>query len=391
MNIGQFGEAFIPIYDGVGRVMKAYADTMAKRGHDVYVIAPMYDAGFRGQYPYEIVDYLSFKFSHKLPYRVGLKHLDPHFIQRLKQIDLDICHVHGPVFAGHIGLSYAKKKHVPIVGSFHTKFYDDILEVTKSKQIARTGAKMVASFYSQCDEVWAVTQSAGETLREYGYKGKFIVMPNGTDRRVLKSSLIPSVKEKYNIKENVPMLLYVGQINWKKNLKCLIETCGLIKKKGFSNFQLVLAGQGPDGEGVKRLAKKCGLEDIIIFTGHLQNFDELDCLYYLSDLFFFPSIYDTSSLVLREAASQHTPTLVVENTAAAEVIVDMKNGLTAPEDENKLSDKIISYFALSEDEKKRIGDEAYKTIPLPWDGELMDSILSRYSDLIEKYKGKRIY
>lgn len=27
MNIGQFGEAFIPIYDGVGRVMKAYADT----------------------------------------------------------------------------------------------------------------------------------------------------------------------------------------------------------------------------------------------------------------------------------------------------------------------------------------------------------------------------
>lgn len=304
---------------------------------------------------------------------------------------MDICHVHGPVFAGHIGLSYAKKKHIPIVGSFHTKFYDDILEVTKSKQIARTGAKMVASFYSQCDEVWAVTQSAGETLREYGYKGKFIVMPNGTDRRVLKSSLIPSVKEKYNIKENVPMLLYVGQINWKKNLKCLIETCGLLKKKGFNNFQLVLAGQGPDVDGVKKLAQSCGLENMINLTGHLQNFDELDCLYYLSDLFFFPSIYDTSSLVLREAASQHTPTLVVENTAAAEVIVDMKNGLTAPEDENKLSDKIISYFALSEDEKKRIGDEAYKTIPLPWDGELMDSILSRYSDLIEKYKGKRIY
>ena len=38
MNIGQFGEAFIPIYDGVGRVMKAYADTMAKRGHDVYML-----------------------------------------------------------------------------------------------------------------------------------------------------------------------------------------------------------------------------------------------------------------------------------------------------------------------------------------------------------------
>ena len=48
-------------------------------------------------------------------------------------------------------------------------------------------------------------------------------------------------------------------------------------------------------------------------------------------------------MVLREAASQHTPALVVDGTCAAEVVVDMKNGLTAPEDENKLSDKIISY------------------------------------------------
>ena len=96
-------------------------------------------------------------------------------------------------------------------------------------------------------------------------------------------------------------------------------------------------------DGVKKLANSCGLEDMIIFTGHLQNFDELDCLYYLSDLFFFPSIYDNAPMVLREAASQHTPALVVDGTCAAEVVVDMKNGLTAPEDENKLSDKIISY------------------------------------------------
>ncbi len=285
----------------------------------------------------------------------------------------------------------SKKKHVPIVGSFHTKFYDDILEVTKSKQIARTGAKMVASFYSQCDEVWAVSEQTGDTLREYGYKGEIIVMPNGTNHRLLNESLIPIVKEKYHIKDNVPMILFVGQINWKKNLKCLIETCGLLKKKGFSNFQLVLAGQGPDADGVKRLAKSCGLEDMINLTGHLQNFDELDCLYYLSDLFFFPSIYDNAPMVLREAASQHTPSLVVEGTCAAEVIVDMKNGLSAKEDIDILSDKIISFFALSDEEKKRIGDEAYKTIPLPWDGVLMDNILSRYSNLIEKYKRKRIY
>ena len=130
MIIGQFGESFIPVFDGVGRVMKAYADTMSARGNEVYVIAPMYDTGYRGIYPYEIVDFLSVKVSSKLPWRIGLKHLDPHFVYRMRQIDLDICHVHGPAFAGNIGLHYAKQKGIPVIGSFHTKFYDDILEVT---------------------------------------------------------------------------------------------------------------------------------------------------------------------------------------------------------------------------------------------------------------------
>ena len=45
MVIGQFGESFIPVFDGVGRVMKAYADTMSARGNEVYVITPMDDTG----------------------------------------------------------------------------------------------------------------------------------------------------------------------------------------------------------------------------------------------------------------------------------------------------------------------------------------------------------
>ena len=103
----------------------------------------MYDAGYRGQYPYEIVDFISFKMSHKLPYRIGLKTFDRHFVTRMKQVNLDICHVHGPAFAGNIGIHYAKRKGIPVVGSFHTKFYDDILEVTKMKSVAKVGAKMV--------------------------------------------------------------------------------------------------------------------------------------------------------------------------------------------------------------------------------------------------------
>lgn len=385
MIIGQFGESFIPVFDGVGRVMKAYADTMSARGNEVYVIAPMYDTGYRGIYPYEIMDFLSVKVSSKLPWRIGLKHLDPHFVYRMRQIDLDICHVHGPAFAGNIGLHYAKQKGIPVIGSFHTKFYDDILEVTKMKSVAKMGAKMVANFYEQCDEVWAVSEGTGETLREYGYKGDIIVMQNGTNKRVLHADLIPQVRSQFGIHGDKPVILFVGQINWKKNLKRVIEACGLLKKQG-TDFQLVLAGQGPDEQGVRDLAEKCGITSNLTMTGHLQNFEVLDCIYYIADLFLFPSTYDNAPMVLREAATQYTPGLVAEGSCSAEVVQDGINGLVAKDDDEAICNKIESFFKLPEEQRKKIGECAYNTIPIPWDGTLMDTILGRYQNLIDKYK-----
>ncbi len=385
MVIGQFGESFIPVFDGVGRVMKAYADTMSVRGNEVYVITPMYDTGYRGIYPYEIVDFLSVKLSPKLPWRVGLKHLDPHFVSRMHHVNLDICHVHGPAFAGNIGIHYAKSKGIPVIGSFHTKFYDDILEVTKSKSVAKMGAKLVADFYEQCDEVWAVSEGTGETLKEYGYKGNVIVMPNGTNKRVLNADLIPWVRNKYGIYGDKPVILFVGQINWKKNLKRVIEACGLLKQQG-NDFQLVLAGQGPDEQGVRDLAEQCGISSNLIMTGHLQNFEVLDCIYYIADLFLFPSTYDNAPMVLREAAAQYTPGLVAAGSCTAEVIQDGVNGLLAHDDDQDICNKIEGFFKLSEEERKKMGECAYNTIPIPWDGPLMDTILDRYQNLIDRYK-----
>lgn len=386
MKIGQFGESFIPCFDGVARVMKAYAENLSKKGNEVYVIAPMYDAGFRGQYPYEIVDFSSFRFTHKLPYRIGLKSLDRHFVTRMKQIDLDICHVHGPAFAGQIGLNYAKHHNIPLIGSFHTKFYDDIYEVTGSKTIAKISVKAIANFYEKCDEVWAVAAGAGETLREYGYKGDIVVMQNGTDKRPLNISKIPEVKAKYNITGDKPTFLYVGRLNWNKNLRRIIESCGLLKQKGF-DFQLVFAGQGMEEKEVKELALQCGIEQNLILTGFIYDVETLDCLYAISDLFIFPSIYDNSSLALREAAAQHTAGLAIKGSCTAEVIIDEVNGLLCEDTNESVCNKIIKFLQMPEEKRKTIEDAAYNTVSISWD-TLMDTVLQRYENLIAKYKEK---
>lgn len=382
MKIGQFGESFIPVFDGVGRVMKAYAETMAKRGEEVYVITPMYNTGYRGGLPYEIVDFNSVELSKKIPWRIGLDSFDPHFIARMKQIDLDIIHVHGPVFAGNAGLNLAKKRHLPIVGSFHTKFYDDILQFTGVKTIAKVGSQAVADFFSKCDEVWAVSEGTGETLREYGYKGEIIVMPNGSNRRVLNVAKVPEVRQKYGIRSDVPVLLFVGQISWKKNIGRVLEACSILKKQGTA-FQLVMAGRGPDEQAIRERVSELDIEDVSVFTGHLTDTESLDAIYSIADLFVFPSIYDNAPMVVREAAAQRTPALAAEGSCTAEVITAGDNGIISKDESPAVAQAITDFLALPQEKRKAMGERAYETIPIPWDGPLMDTILGRYQALIE--------
>ena len=387
MKIGEFSDSFLPIIDGVGRVVKAYADTLSARKQEVYVICPLDKMGHRGKYNFEVVDYVAHSFSKGSPWKIGIDQLDPHFTARMKMIDLDICHSHSPVFAGQSALHYARVRNIPRVATFHSQYYDDILLATKSTMLARIGTDYIVNYYNLCDEVWAVSEATGETLKSYGYKGKIIAMPNGTDRHVLHEERLEETVSKFNLKRDVPILLFVGQINWKKNLKRIIEGCSLLKKEGV-DFQLVFAGKGPDEDAVKSTVRQMDLEDRTVMTGHLQDTQVLDCLYHLSTLFVFPSIYDNAPMVLREAAAMRTSAVAVKGSCTAEVIEDGVNGTLCEDTSEDFCKKVKQFLALPEETRHAIEEQAFETIPIKWDGPIIDMVMDRYQNLINLYKFK---
>jgi hypothetical protein len=61
MNIAQCSDSFLPVVDGVGRVVYQYACSLSLSGNECYVITPLKKAGYRGTYPFEVVDFLSVK------------------------------------------------------------------------------------------------------------------------------------------------------------------------------------------------------------------------------------------------------------------------------------------------------------------------------------------
>ena len=376
MRIVQFSDSFLPIMDGVGNVVYRYALNMGQKGHECYVVAPQTDTGYRGNFPFEIVDYIGVPLLRMKSYTIGMPALDVHCQNRLNAIQADIVHVHSPFIAGQAGLAYAQKNGLPVVGTFHSKYYDDFLQVTGVELLAEVGVKHVVNFYDRCDEVWAVSASSADTLRGYGYAGEIRVMPNGTDIRPVSEEKVAEVARQLGLADDMPLLLFVGQINWKKNLRCVLEACAKLSRP----YRLALAGQGPHEREVRQLADKLGMAQKVLFTGHITDADALNALYRRADLFLFPSLYDTSGLVVREAAAMGTPSVTVHGSSAAECIEDGVNGLLCKDDPEDLA-RVVDAALSDPASLAQIGERARATIPIPWT-KLVDDVLARYQALL---------
>lgn len=128
------------------------------------------------------------------------------------------------------------------------------------------------------------------------------------------------IKRKYNLSNR--FFLYVGDANWVKNLKFLVESFyKLINTKGFEDVKLVLVGgvflkkveniDHPELESLKAVNKSINslnLQDVILRPGDL-NLDELVSFYNLATAYIQPSLYEGFGLPLVEAFSCGTPVI----------------------------------------------------------------------------------
>jgi glycosyltransferase involved in cell wall biosynthesis len=101
-------------------------------------------------------------------------------------------------------------------------------------------------------------------------------------------------------------------------------------------------------------------------------------------LFLFPSVYDNAPLVVREAAAMQTPSVLVRNSTAAEVVMDNQNGFLTDNSPKALADKIRELLA-DKDQIQSVGRCASQTIARTWE-DVTAEVLDRYKHLIERIK-----
>lgn len=389
LTIGQFNDSFPPAIDGVANTLINYADYFHREEGACYAVVPYYPNANYEDFTFPVLNFASIPVPFRRQYRFSHPRLNFKLSSRLMDIDFDILHAHSPFTSGRIALILAKKRNIPIVATFHTKFRDDIMAVFKSDSIADRMIDHIVAFYHQCDAVWVVNGATGKTLEEYGYKKDYMIAPNGCDFPIgpCTDDIRDRINERYRIAPGQKLILYVGQHTYQKNTKLIIKSIGALKTYG-ANFKMLFVGDGDKKDYLEEMAGRMGLGDDVIFAGSIADRHHLNDIYKRADLFLFPSLYDNAPLVVREAAAGHTPSLLVAGSNAAEGIVNNENGfLVSRPNEWEIGKRIYDIFS-DEGLLREAGQRASETVCIPWETVLRD-VHGQYRDIIRTFHGRQ--
>lgn len=387
LKVGLLNDSFPPLIDGVANTVKAYADNLCQEDEPV-VITPKYPH-VTDNYPYEVYRYHSIPTDKIIGYRSG-DPFGPLSVTELVNKKFDILHVHCPFSSAVLALNLKRlsRNKLPVVFTYHTKFDVDIVKRVPTKAFQKFVVKFIVGNISHMDEVWVVSSGAGQNLRSLGYKGAYRVMPNGTDfeKRRSPDDVVAALKKKHGICDDELVFLFVGRMMWYKNIGLIVDTMKRLKNQGV-RFKTILVGNGDDLFAIKQYVDQLELSDCFIFTGAVYDREELRSYYSAADLFLFPSTYDTSGLVVKEAAACSCPSLLVRESCASEGVEHQQTGFLCDETVDSCTEVILD--AINDRERlKRIGEGASEKVYYSWE-DAVESARKRYIEIIENKRAKK--
>lgn len=386
MNVCLANDSFPPVIDGVANTVVNYATIIQKKYGNAIVATPKYPKVV-DDYPFEVIRYPSANTNKLFGYRMGYP-FSPKAMDRIKSKNIDLIHTHCPIISTLLAREVREITNAPIIFTYHTKFDIDIRKAIKGRYIQDTAIKYLVKNIEACDEVWVVSDGAGKNLKDMGYSGDYIVMENGVDMSVGKSSKeeVDKLKAKHNIPDNIPVFLFVGRMRWYKGIRIILDALSALKNE--FDFRMVLVGDGLDKSEMEEYAEEIGVADKCVFTGAIHDREVLRCYYSTADLFLFPSTYDTNGIVVREAVACSLASVLIKGSCAAEGITDGMNGIFIEENAESLA-KALREICKNPDFAKKLGENALKTLYISWEDSI-DNAYKRYCEVLAKPTIKKV-
>jgi len=320
------------------------AETMARRGHQVLVIAAS-DREIAYHTYKENITILRLR-SINNPLRVGQRFvLLPHLrvMNALKQFKPELIHAHEPFLMGKIALSHANRARIPVTLTTHQLpwFVASYLPAKLKPLIEKTIWAYVRISLKKYTKLIAPTQIIGSIIeKETGLKPT--VISYGLDLRTFHPPLSPDEgtvsRTRLNLPLDIPLLLHVGRLDIDKSVDNVIRGAAPAIRE--SEAHLLVVGDGCQKNRLMRLCSEMGIKRRVHFTGYIDP-AHLPEIYRMANIFVTASEIETQGIVLLEAAASGLPIVAVDATCVSEIVHDQINGfLVKPGDIRGFGDAI---------------------------------------------------
>ncbi|MDQ3705692.1 MAG: glycosyltransferase [Chloroflexota bacterium] len=262
----------------------------------------------------------------------------------------DLFHAHLP-FPALLGLAPLAGRRVPWVVTYHNEIQGSlgipgpvraVHDFLLHRLLARSRSIIVttASYARACPSLAA-------------FQRKVRVVPYGLDAEAFTASIEHSA-----ITRSDNTLLYVGRLAYYKGLDVLLKAL-----RGLPNTRLIVVGEGPEGEELRKLSAQLGVHEQVEWRGRVSD-TELPVLYSSVAAFVLPStgLSESFGIVQLEAHACGTPVVSSNLPGVREVNPDGVSGLLAqPGDADDLSRKLK--LLLGDPElRNKLGEQARRHV-----------------------------
>lgn len=219
-------------------------------------------------------------------------------------------------------------------------------------------------------------------VREKVDLAEFVISKTEYNKRFLKERY-PGIKgdkihvihygidlERFNPKEcdvggRFPFtILSVARLVEKKGHRYLLEACGILAKRGISDFICKIIGDGPLRKDLEELALSLGLSENVRFMGALPS-DRVLLILKRSHLFVLPCVVakngdmDGMPNALIEAMALGKPVVSTRVSGIPELIKDGSGILVPPGDSEALALALERIYSMTPKERTEMGQRGY--------------------------------
>lgn len=378
MRVLMVSDVYFPRVNGVSTSIETFRRTLAGQGVEVRLVVPRY-----GNEPEEtgVVRVAGRPVPGDPEDRlVGWRAM--HRAVEQAAADCDLVHIQTPFIAHYAGLKAARRHGIPAVATYHTLFEEYLQHYAPFLPKGWLKGQARAFSRRQCNALDAVvvpSTAMGERLRGYGVTAPIRVLPTGIPLDRFRQGDRAAFRQRHGIPPDRPVALFVGRVAHEKNISFLLEAVAEARL-ACPDVLLVVTGEGPAQEDLRRRAAELGLADAVRFVGYLDRARELPACYAAADVFVFASRTETQGLVLLEAMAAGLPVIALSAMGTSDIL-DPGRGCFSPPDDPVKFGTAIARFLGRRDAWADLGRDAAAYAAEWSDGAMAGRLAELYSTL----------